>query len=102
MLHNGTNEFTSCENRLDAKHTFENFLRTSYNFLAYPNKFGCPYPCQQTQYEVKINYFHENSWVDFMEPANFSRTFYLLMSFDSFETLKIEVQYNLRTINVKA
>ena len=34
------------------------------DFDGRPANYGCPLPCQQNSYNLKLNYFHKNSWID--------------------------------------
>jgi hypothetical protein len=62
----------------------------TYDFLAYPDKFGCPFPCNRLSYEINLQYFHENSWPDFYRPDNFNNTFFLSFFYDTFDTIEYE------------
>ena len=49
------------------------------NFSDAPWKFGCPVPCTQTSYTLKLNYFHKNVW---LTPYDFT----LLLFYESLYT----------------
>ena len=42
-------------------------MQTTMNFLSNNVDNGCPVPCSQQSFDVKINLFHKNSFIDVLE-----------------------------------
>ena len=75
--------------QLDAERTFHAFANVIYAFLAYPEKYGCPFPCDELNYEISLKYYHETSWPDFSKPpANLSNNFFLKLFYDTFDIVE--------------
>ncbi len=83
-------EFESCKSRSTATTTYTIFKEVTYHFLAYPDTFGCPFPCVQMRYEISLKYFHETSWPDINKPDNFSNTFFLSLFYGTFDMVEVE------------
>ncbi len=79
-----------CKLRASAKATYKIFDQVAFDFLAYPHKFGCPLPCVKQSYEISLKYFHETSWPDFYKPGNFNNTFFLSLSYKTFDIVENE------------
>jgi len=83
-------DLEQCKLRASAKATYKIFDQVAFDFLAYPHKFGCPYPCVKLSYEISLKYFHETSWPDFYKPRNFNDTFFLTLSYKTFDIVENE------------
>jgi hypothetical protein len=59
-----------------------------YEFLGYPERYGCPFPCDEQSYEISLKYFHETSWPDFSKPESFNSTFFLVLFYDTFDVVE--------------
>ncbi len=68
--------------------TYYAFVGLIYKFLAYPENFGCPFPCNKLSYEISLKYFHETSWTDFYDADLFSKKFYLALFYDTFDIVE--------------
>ncbi len=77
-----------CKLKKDAKQTFKAFTDVIYDFLAYTERYGCPVPCDEPSYEISLKYFHETSFPDYHKPENFTNTFFLLLFYETFDTVE--------------
>ena len=86
----------------DVYWTYVNFLD---KLVSQPSAYGCPIPCRQNFYQVKLQYFHaNNAWIP-PRSANYSKGHFLLVPFfTSFTTEeKIEsLEYDLARLLVSA
>ena len=84
------NDLEQCKLRPNAKAAYKVFKEVADDFLAYPHRFGCPFPCIKLSYKVSLKYFHETAWPDIYKPANFSNKFFLSLFFDTFDMVENE------------
>ena len=86
----------------DVYWTYANFLD---KFVPQPSAYGCPIPCRQNFYQVKLQYFHaNNAWIP-PQSANYSKGHFLLVPFFTSFTSeeKIEsLEYDLARLLVSA
>jgi len=68
--------------------TYKAFQDVNYEFLAYPESFGCPFPCVKFSYDLSLTYFHETSWTNFSKPKNFSNVFVLILFYDTLDMIE--------------
>jgi hypothetical protein len=78
-------DLEQCKTKATAKMTYKTFKGVNYDFLAYPDTFGCPFPCGKLSYEISLKYFHETSWPDIYKPDNFNDTFFLSLFYETFD-----------------
>ena len=46
-----------------AKSAYYLYIRLIYDLLALPTTFGCPVSCTQSAFDIKLQYFHENAFI---------------------------------------
>ena len=59
-----------------AKSVYQLYIKVIYDLLASPTSFGCPVSCTQSAFDIKLQYFHENAFIQVEDEVNYhSSTF---------------------------
>ena len=95
-----------CNDSSEALNVYWLYIDLLADFITDPSKFGCPIPCRQTSYQIKINYYHKNNVILRQQQleTNSSGHFNLFVYYSSFTVEeKIEsLEYDLANLLVSA
>ena len=94
-----------CSTVKEAETVYWEFIRYLEKFISMSWEYGCPVPCRQTSYQVKLDYFHKSSALIPPELANYSMGRFSMHS--SFPTFTVEekiesLEYDLASLLVSA
>jgi len=79
-----------CSNETEGKDSIRKFQYIFFDFIGYPESFGCPLPCSRLSYIFTLYHLHKNSFLYEM-PQNFTEKD--VYSFNYFyKTLLVEKQ----------
>ena len=94
-----------CKNTKEAENVYWKLVSYLETFISDSNKYGCPVPCRQTSYKVKMEYFHKNNALLSPEYGNLPEGHFTIHS--SFLTFSVEekiesLEYDLPNLLVSA